>query len=279
MLQYERYLPEPALQHMIQCYWEVHTGAQPQVLDLVSDGHPELIFPQYAGLQLEVAGEQRHAVPMMGLIGQLTRRTFLFLPPNNRITFIKLYPWTPHLLFRAPSDILVNNVTDLEGLPQQSYYRDLSHSLRSVEELKSVIPQLNLFFLRQLALVQPDAPFIQFAVHQIFRTNGTLPIDTLRKKIHASRRYVEKAFKKHVGMTPKQYARLIRVKKASLLLLEDDFCGNINQVAASLGYYDQSHFLKDFKQVAGRTPTSFLQQQGSLPLDKKETYLQQWDYS
>ena len=124
-----------------------------------------------------------------------------------------------------------------------------------------------------------DHPFLQFAVSQIFATNGTTSVDSLRNNISASRRYVEKLFKKNIGLTPKQFARLIRVKKASIFLQQKDFNGFLYSVSESLNYYDQSHFLKDFKMVVGSTPTQFLSKQSSLKIEGIESYLAQWDYS
>ena len=62
-------------------------------------------------------------------------------------------------------------------------------------------------------------------------------------------------------MSPKQYARLIRVKKASILMAGNSFMGNIGAVATNLHYYDQSHFIKDFKTVIGQTPSQYLKEQ------------------
>ena len=80
-------------------------------------------------------------------------------------------------------------------------------------------------------------------------------------------------------MSPKQYARIIRVKKASMYMLDPGFTGNLQTIADALQYYDQSHFLKDFKAVVRQTPTAFLQQQPNFPIEGIKAYLGQWDYS
>ena len=133
--------------------------------------------------------------------------------------------------------------------------------------------------MKNLPVGEMECPFLNFAIQKIYNSNGTTSIDGLRQNIAASRRYVEKLFKKSIGLTPKRYARLIRVKKASILMQHEDFDGSIAGVAAALDYYDQSHFLKDFKMVVRKTPTQFLKTQAAMPMEGVGEYLRQWDYS
>jgi AraC-like DNA-binding protein len=112
-----------------------------------------------------------------------------------------------------------------------------------------------------------------------FCSNGTISIDSLTKHVHASRRYVEKVFKERIGMSPKEYAQIIRVKKTSMYLLDPRFNFNIREIADRLEYYDQSHLLKDFKAVMGQSPTAFLQRQTIFSEPDLMSYLDQWDYS
>ncbi len=278
MLRFRRYEAAPALQGYIHGYWFVQAGKEHEVLDLIPDGHPELAFFLKSGAKFGF-GEKWSQLPSAGLFGQLSRRTFVCLAPGDQVVNIKLYPWTPYLLFGVPSNELVDGVTDIGALTKDHTFQHLLGMISNMEDRPTIAASLDDFFLKKMNELHPASPFVEFAVRQIFKTSGTITMDELTSNIHASRRYVEKVFKKHIGMAPKQYARLIRVKKASLKLLDAAFCGRVNSVAAELGYYDQSHFLKDFKAVAGRTPSSFLHEKGNLPLDHVGAYLKQWDYS
>ena len=90
---------------------------------------------------------------------------------------------------------------------------------------------LDAFFLKKLAEQKDQNSFLQFAVRQIYNSNGTISIDSLTKHVHASRRYVEKVFKERIGMSPKEYAQIIRVKKTSMYLLDPRFNFNIREIA------------------------------------------------
>lgn len=103
-------------------------------------------------------------------------------------------------------------------------------------------------------------------------------MDDLLGLSRISSRQLQRKFSQQLGMTPKRYCRILRVKRASLLLLKDYNCQLLlKDLAYSLNYYDQSHFLKDFRTVAGVSPSHF--RHLSLPYrhEDHETYLSQWD--
>lgn len=279
MVKFERYEARPELRNYIHSYWHIQAGDQPEVMDLIPDGYPEIAIALQKGVSLKVGEGPRLFFPKAGLIGQLSERILGFLNPGDCIIYIKMYPWTPSLLFEAPSWELNDAITDLEVLTACPSFRQLVRDLHSVRRMSIATLLLDQFFLKKIRDLSQDNSFLHFAVRQIFQTNGTLGIKSLTSNIHASRRYVEKIFKNSIGLSPKYYARLIRVKKASLLLLDDNFSGNFSDVVTELKYYDASHFLKDFKGVTKRTPTEFLQKNGNLTFDQVDIYLNQWDYS
>ena len=280
MLKFKRLKPALPLRSFIQGYWQIESGNQQELLDLIPDGHPEIVIMLKNKILMQSAGKEQVKVqPDAGVIGQLTGRFMTLLPPNTRTLYVKLYPWTPFLFFRTPMCNLNDGITELDALTNDPPFRQLVRDLRSAGTMENQAALLDAFFLKKLAFQKLKSPFLCYAIQQIFQTNGTASIESLTKNIHASRRYVEKIFKKEVGMPPKQYARLIRVKKATIILANENFTGNISRVAAHLNYYDQSHFVKDFKTITDQTPSQFLREQPYFPLDKVGEYLGQWDYS
>ncbi len=279
MLNFHRVEPAKTLNHFIQGYWQIQCGDRPELLDLVPDGYPEIVFSLQKQVIVKPGNLEACRMPGTGVVGQLTHRFLTLLPPYTSILFVKMYPWTPYLLFDDPIWHLNNKVTDLECLTRDKEFRQLARDVRSIDTLEKAAPLLDGFFLKKLASQKLETPFLTFAIQQIFKTSGTINIESLRQNIHASRRYVEKLFKKNIGLTPKQYARLIRVKKASIILRQQGYRRQISSVAAALDYYDQSHFLKDFKMVVGKTPSQYLQMKPMFQKGGLEAYLGQWDYS
>lgn len=279
MLDFKQCKPHPALQNYIRGYWLIEAGNKDEVLELIPDGYPELFFTFEGSIQIFEGGKRWSRYAQAGLIGQTTHRFTFETTAFSKVLYVKLYPWTPYSLFKVPSWELNNNVLEVGAVGQSPEFRLLSEQIYASENFEQATALLDTFFLKKLAEKTAESPFIRFAVNQIFASNGTASIQSLTDQIKASRRYVEKLFKEEIGISPKQYARLIRVKKATICMLDDQFNGQINTISAGLDYYDPSHFLKDFKAVVQQTPTEFLQQKLNISKEGREAYLRQWDYS
>ncbi|MBK6998042.1 MAG: helix-turn-helix transcriptional regulator [Lewinellaceae bacterium] len=282
MLKFTQKKPHHNLQNYIRSYWLIQSEGVEEPLDLlVPDGYPEMFFVLNESLKMpQFSGEKywpEHTDA--GLIGQATA-PFAFQPaPFSKMLFVKFYPWTPQQLFGIPSWQLNDLAIDLGAATTDPAFRQLNQRVCSSQNLTDMVTLLDAFFLKKLAYAPADNSFLAFAVRQIYASNGAISIDQLTQHAHASRRYVEKIFKEKIGMSPKQYARMIRVKKASMYLMDPRFNFNIREIACHLDYYDQSHLLKDFKSVMGQSPSVYLQQKISFSESDLLSYLDQWDYS
>ena len=78
----------------------------------------------------------------------------------------------------------------------------------------------------------------------------------MNQKIGYSQKHFSDLFRKSVGVTPKAYLKIMRFQKA---LRTIDAAGDIDwaTVAAECGFYDQSHFINDFKHFSGFTPEQY----------------------
>lgn len=87
--------------------------------------------------------------------------------------------------------------------------------------------------------------------------HGQLPVPALAKKLAVSQRHLEQLYQSQVGMSPKQFVLLQRVELARLALKQLNGQTTAD-VAAELGYSDQSHFIHEFSEVVGVTPYVYL---------------------
>ena len=83
-----------------------------------------------------------------------------------------------------------------------------------------------------------------------------LPVRSLEKETCYSRQYLHRIFKSSTGISIKKYQQLSRV--SSVLKSLNSKGGNLTDLAYSNGYFDQSHFINDFKQLTGYSPASYL---------------------
>ncbi|HUP61023.1 MAG TPA: AraC family transcriptional regulator [Thermoanaerobaculia bacterium] len=81
---------------------------------------------------------------------------------------------------------------------------------------------------------------------------GADRVDAIARELGISRQHLARQFQHHVGVSPKTFARVMRFRRL-LASGEGDWAG----LAARHGYYDQSHLIADFRELAGTTPGAF----------------------
>jgi transcriptional regulator GlxA family with amidase domain len=82
-------------------------------------------------------------------------------------------------------------------------------------------------------------------------------IDDLAAGVGTSVRTLERAFDETVGVSPKTLARIVRFRRA-LVLLDAPRRASFAAIALDCGYADQSHLVRDFRDFAGGPPTAYL---------------------
>ena len=111
---------------------------------------------------------------------------------------------------------------------------------------------------------------IDFFVKKISNASDTCIIKNLQKESGYSHKHFIHLFKNRVGISPKYFFRINRFQK---VLREIEVLEKINwtKLIYSCGYYDQSHFIKEFKNFSGLNPTEYLNSRGEhlnyIPLD------------
>jgi AraC-like DNA-binding protein len=118
------------------------------------------------------------------------------------------------------------------------------------------IQQIEAWLLRRLALGRALSALIPASLALLRSSGPVLPIPRLAEQLAVSQRQLERLYYAQVGMSPKQYAQLIRVERARLTLKRGQVQSTAD-LAVDLGFYDQSHFIRDFSAVVGMTPNAY----------------------
>jgi AraC-like DNA-binding protein len=80
-------------------------------------------------------------------------------------------------------------------------------------------------------------------------------IETIAGRYNISTRYLSKLFLQYTGVTPKLYTKINRFQQSLQLISEKQ--DSLTSIAYDCGYFDQSHFIRDFKSFAGFTPSAY----------------------
>lgn len=96
-------------------------------------------------------------------------------------------------------------------------------------------------------------PCVAFAVEQMSKHPDHVNIGHMNEKIGYSQKHFTDIFRKQVGITPKSFLKIMRFQKAVAAIDAAEFV-EWDRIALECGFYDQAHFINDFKHFSGFTP-------------------------
>ena len=172
---------------------------------------------------------------------------------------------TPAVLAALDSDAVVNAVArslawaalpgcSIVTLADEAYPR----SLLEIPDPSRRIALLEGALLEALRRGVERHPALPEALGWLQRHHGQGTIEALVVQLSIGQRRLERLFKRHVGLSPKQYARTLRIAHSRDLIKRGRGRTPLTDTAHEAGYFDQSHFIHDFTAVTGITPGGYL---------------------
>ncbi|MBT2619351.1 helix-turn-helix domain-containing protein [Chryseobacterium sp. ISL-6] len=255
-MNYQTFQPQLDLAPLIKCYWimESPKDENPQQQTIVPDGCMEMIF-HYGDLYRQYLENGENVVqPRSCVFGQLTQ-PLKIEPTGVTGIFSVRFHYDGFLPFATiPIKEMDNKAISLEKI----FGTDGTELERNVLQAKTTeekIAAVELFLLNRLNMETIDK-IVQSTVDTILTANGQMPINELSKRININRRQLERKFSMTIGLSPKQLSKTIRLQSILKLLLNKEFT-SLTTLAYDADYYDQAHFIKDFKEFTGLTPKEF----------------------
>jgi AraC-like DNA-binding protein len=126
------------------------------------------------------------------------------------------------------------------------------------------------FLIKLLAERKTIDNVINSTIDTIYTSNGQFSVNEFSKSSNISRRQLARKFSDSIGLSPKQLAKIIRIQTTLKALLNQEIT-SLTDLAYENEYFDQAHFIKDFKEFTGLTPKEFFGDdlKMSLIFDKK----------
>lgn len=191
------------------------------------------------------------------LTGPSKQAIHLRVEPDTLTLSIRFLPGGAYLFFRellqnSADRILPISDTILPGIDA------LSAALREAQNTEMRIILLEHFLYHQLHRFQaPPIPWVHHVVQTMKQHQGSLQIEELATRFSLSRRHFERRFKHETALAPKHFSKALRIHKAHALMraLRMD---SLTEVGYACDFYDQAHFIRDFKRYTGETPGSYL---------------------
>ena len=152
-----------------------------------------------------------------------------------------------------PANELFNLSLSLDAIFEKNRVSEVEEKLAVVSTDKQRLKIVEQFLLSQLKDIQTDKLIIE-AVKLIYQSHGAIRIKELNERLFISQSPFEKRFRKVVGTTPKKFASIVRFNTVLNNLNESK---SLTEICYENNFFDQAHFIKDFKQFTGDTPENF----------------------
>jgi AraC-like DNA-binding protein len=174
---------------------------------------------------------------------------------RTKVLGIRLTPAGAYAIFARPMQDVSTLTVDLEDLSGTAA-AELSERCLEAPSPEMCIRAVVAWLDARLASNRRMDAAIAWMVQQIRINRGAVSIGPLREQTGLSKSRAIGSFQEQVGVTPKQYARVVRFTHALKRINAGDSA--LADIAGDLGYYDQPHLNAEFKALSGFTPTEFL---------------------
>ncbi len=249
--------PNEELAEFVKCYWTLESPKEktPTRNTIVPDGCMKLIF-HYGDTYKHYPKEGGSLIlPRCFLIGQLTK-PYQVEPTGETGTFFVCFRPNGFLPFATmPIKELENTAVPLEKLFGQEG-EEIGQKILNATSTSDRIEMIETFLLNYLTDKQTIDNVVKATIETILTGNGQISVHGLSEKNNINRRQLVRKFALAIGLSPKQLSKTIRIQ-ATLKTLLTTKVESLTDLAYENEYFDQAHFIKDFKEFTGLTPKEF----------------------
>jgi len=257
------YNPSPELKSCVEHYIHLHFSSNNLNEDFIHPfpkGEAELYF--HVGdnkILIRKNGKEKYSKHF--IIGPFDQPDCLYLKPvcnssfyNCIIVPIKLSSLCDFI--DIPLIALKNTNLDVVEI----WGKEASHLKKQINDNQDVIESIkhiDIFLVKQLARKNNSSKRFGYLFEYCIRKEGNLTVEDLARETNISYRTIHRIFTEKLGICPKEYLRIVRFNKVCSLLKKYPFI-NWTELALSCGYYDQSHFIHEFKNFMKVCPEEFI---------------------
>jgi len=231
---------------------KVATGKS--TLSFYADGCPGIMFQQTENGLYVLPHNKK--MPSLFLYGQTIQPVELVVADDYCLICFQLYPFVINSFFNLNAKDINDDCYDLIKLEafdvDKTIY--LLNGETQIEKRVMLISDL-LYRIFEARRERLDYKLRQ-AIQLIIETNGNLNINALIKTLKVNERTFERRFITQVGISPKQFSRIIQFQLSLNQLTDKDY-DKLTDIVYNNGFADQSHFIRVFKAFTGKTPKKF----------------------
>jgi AraC-like DNA-binding protein len=252
--------PNSELSHIIKEFYviSIENIGETKSIPILDDCCHDIIFYSQAKAELiygEMENVQRIECHLFTILG-LTPPYVLKYEDELSFFTIKFQPWMNHFFF---GHIRQTGIVNLE-----EDYPALNSILNETEnrdKIKNILKNSHQYFIDQNIELSPKVEMVKLICEFIYDKKGLVKVKDVSTHFGKSRQYINKIFKEEVMCSLKTFLTSVRIVALVKQKSKSEEL-NLTQLAYDYGYFDQAHFINDFKKVCGVTPGQYF---GDLP--------------
>jgi AraC-like DNA-binding protein len=268
-MSYRELPPPPALRPFVDRFWVRTPDAaegEPETLAApVAQAAPSLILPDGC---IDVLIDVHTGVARV--VGTMTRAVADPLTARSVLASVRFKPGAAPAFLRVPAAELTDRVVGADELGC-SWLCTPPAPAGSELALQAALAALQRSLLERSAAAAPQRE-VREAARRLFGARAPT-VDALARELGRSRQHLARQFREHVGVGPKEFARVARLQRAIAAVQRSPGAGSgapgraapgLAALALDLGYFDQAHMARDFNDLAGLTPRAAREARGSI---------------
>ncbi|MEY3243364.1 MAG: hypothetical protein RIR11_4803 [Bacteroidota bacterium] len=251
------YEPNIELTEFVKRYWTLDGEKEniPLKNTIVPDGTMKLIFHYGDTYKHHSQNGEITILPKCFLIGQLTK-PYVIEPIGVTGSFVVQFKPNGFLPFTTiPIRGMENTAIPLDKLFGEDG-KKLGEQILNANATSERIQIIETFLFKELADKKTIDNIVKSTIETIFNANGQFSVNEFSKSNNINRRQLARKFSSAIGLSPKQLAKTIRIQTTLKKLLNEEIT-SLTDLAYENEYFDQAHFIKDFKEFTGLTPKEF----------------------
>jgi AraC-like DNA-binding protein len=260
---YKTYAPRQSLQPYISTIFvfETKSGIPKNDFSLIApNGSMKLVIPYKNNMRSTIGGLSReHKESSCFVIGLSTSAAIIECDADYGNLCVEFKPRGAYRFFEFPMHEMASQIYQAPDL----FIRlgnELQEKVTEIEDIDQKVRFVEQFLYQQFVSLSKSDPLTEYAIDRIIASKGLVSVNELSEETGYSRRYLLNKFTRNLGLSPKEFACIVRFNE----IYKGINLNHIDEDQLYKLYYDQSHFIKEFKKYTGFTPGEYVSKSNKL---------------
>jgi AraC-like DNA-binding protein len=258
-MNYREITPQDKLKPFIKCFYLFQSDSDEEFEDVVfPSGFTEMIFNLGQGAWAAPLGNKHGKTPIIEFWGQVTTPMHIRSKGKQLMLGARFFPHSVGYFLGEKVGQFNDTVSDLSDILGPSI-KTLHSQLLETPDLIKRIELIEAYLMqrlskdRKLNLRLEEIGDLLYNINKNYSENS---ISVVASQHGITTRYLHKLVYEHTGLSPKSLNKISRFQLSLKLIAKHEM--SLTSVAYDCGYFDQSHFIRDFRSFTGLTPSAYL---------------------